>query len=385
MVHPAASEFLSSNKQNIINKWETLVRKEVPEAEGKTSAVIVNSLAILINELVAELGRDQPSPELISESAMSRIHGAERAELSGYNIPQLLKEFSLLREILIDELHTHTLLTYEVHRLIDKAIDFVISKASEQFVLVQNEAVKNALRIAEQSNRDLELFAAITAHDLKSPLATISEYLTIIKTEKESLTKEEYLKYVDIMERTSERLLSLIDSLLNYARISMQHKPFKNVNTNELVSDVLQNLSQLISIEKATFKVAHLPLIKGDNVLLMQVFQNLVVNGIKFHGTKQPEIVISCEEKAHSWVFSVSDNGIGFDPQKKEEIFSLYKKLSETKAGAGFGIGLATCRKVVESHGGTIWAESTPGIGSTFYFEIPKEPIIEVYKNLKSA
>ncbi|MGZ3771426.1 MAG: sensor histidine kinase [Bdellovibrio sp.] len=384
MVQTAASKFLSSNKQNIVNKWETLVRKEVPEAEGKTSAVIVDSLGALIEELIVELSREQPSPELISESAMSKIHGGERAELSGYNIPQLLKEFSLLRQILIEELHANNLLSYEVHCLIDRTIDFVVSKASEQFVAVQNEAVKNALKIAERSNRDLEHFAAITAHDLKSPLATISEYLTIIKTEHETLIKKEYLKYVDIMERTSERLLSLIDSLLNYARVSTQHKPFQNVNINELVSGVLQNLNQLISTQKATFKVDRLPVIKGDDVLLMQLFQNLIVNAIKFHGVNPPEIIISCVEKTDSWLFSVSDNGVGFDPQKKEEIFSLYKKLNEKKELAGLGIGLATCRRVVESHGGTIWAESTPGIGSTFYFEIPKEPVITVLNGIGS-
>jgi light-regulated signal transduction histidine kinase (bacteriophytochrome) len=119
-----------------------------------------------------------------------------------------------------------------------------------------------------------------------------------------------------------------------------------------------------------------LPEVMADNTQLAQVFQNLIINGIKFHSEKAPKVHISAEKKEREWVFSVQDNGIGIDPQYSEKIFEVFKRLHNKEAYPGTGIGLAVCKKIIERHGGRIWVESELGNGSTFYFTLPINPVI---------
>jgi light-regulated signal transduction histidine kinase (bacteriophytochrome) len=144
---------------------------------------------------------------------------------------------------------------------------------------------------------------------------------------------------------------------------------------SELVLDqVLSNLDLYIKQNKATISNNPLPEVMADNTQLGQVFQNLIINGIKFHTEKSPKIHISAEKKASEWLFSVQDNGIGIDPQYSEKIFEVFKRLHKKEEYPGTGIGLAICKKIVERHGGHIWVESVLGNGSSFYFSLPINP-----------
>ena len=167
------------------------------------------------------------------------------------------------------------------------------------------------------------------------------------------------------------RMHELIEGLLAYSRVSTRGKEFEPVECEIVLDRVLANLQ--IAVEDSGAVVTHdpLPKVMADELQLTQVFQNLIANAIKFRGEESPRIHISAEEREKEWVFSVWDNGIGFEPEHSERIFIIFQRLHREEEYSGTGIGLALCRKIVERHGGHIWVESQPEAGSTFYFSIP--------------
>jgi signal transduction histidine kinase len=365
-----AAEQLMESKEEIKSAWEMRVRRQIEASQGKTSPSLQNTLSIFLGELVEHLrsGGSSNAGQFFSQRGMSVAHGGERATFVGYFLPQLLKEFSLLREVIVEVLLEKNALTHSVRSLIDRTIDTVISLAATEFGKVQQEHIKAALRSTEISNRDLEQFAAVAAHDLKSPLSTISGYLDLLSDETD---QESSAANIAIMKKSANRMFQLIDRLLQYAQLAKNDRPFQNVDMGGVVKAVLENMSQNIRETHAQVETGNLPEIKGDAVLLIQLFQNIISNAIKFR-SEEPRIRIQAEDRNEMWLFSIQDNGIGFDSKFKEDIFGLYKKLNAEAAYQGTGIGLATCRRVVELHNGTIWAESSPGKGSIFYFTLPK-------------
>lgn len=364
---------LRKDKAQIKTQWEERVRDRVPAAGDKTSLALLNSMDIFLNELIDSL--DHPTMNLtdaLAKQGLSKLHGEQRAQLNGYFLPQLLKEFSILREVITEDLHKADLLSYEVEVVINGAVDAAISLAATEFADVHQIHIKQALEKAEASNLDLEHFAAIAAHDLKSPLATISGYLDLLADEVKDTVGNEPLKYINIMQKASERMRRLIDRLLDYARIAKNEKPFQAIDLNEVMNQVLQNLHESITKTQTKILFPSLPIVNGDADLLIQLLQNLIANSIKFRGDLPPHIQIDFKLQDHSFLFSLKDNGVGFNPKDKENIFTLYRKLQDNSETPGAGIGLATCRKVIELHGGQIWAESHLDQGSTFYFTLPQ-------------
>lgn len=368
-----AADELKFCKDEIKSLWESRIRSAIPSSEGQTSIALRNTLSVFLDELIFILKQDHPLTEDLIHKGMAKIHGGERAKFSGYFLPQVLKEFSLLREVLVETLHRKELLTYEVHFVVDKAIDSVISSAATEFAEARGEKVKSALLKSESSNLDLERFAAVAAHDLKSPLATISGYLNLLDEEFKERLGDDGMQFVRLMMGASDRMRNLINSLLEYSRLTNTKKPFQPTNINNVVKAALQNLDSMITETRAEVTYKQLPDVMGDRDLLTQLFQNLIANAIKFRGNEPPKIFIDVDEKEDAWIFSLRDNGIGFDSKHSSEIFTLYKRLHSESEYQGTGIGLASCRKVVEAHGGKIWAESEPGIGSIFHFSLPKK------------
>lgn len=361
-----AAEHIRKCHTLIKNNWEDKVREQIANSNQQTSKSLVNSLTIFLEDLAnfVEQGYYIYNPS--KDAGMSKEHGKFRASFSGYFLPQLLKEFSLLREVLNSSLQNENLLTYNVRFIIDKILDESISQAATEFAMIQKNAVEDALSKAQQSNQALEHFAAIAAHDLKSPLATITSYLDLLKDESD----EKNIRYIELCLGASVRMRSLIDSLLSFAKLSTKQKELEPVDLNEIVDLTKKNLAETITKNSALIEASHLPVVMGDKDLLTQLFQNLIANAIKFKSNNPPYIQISFEEKDHNFILALKDNGIGFDPKYKEDIFTLYKKLSGKYSGSG--IGLATCRKILELHGGKIWVESAIDKGSTFFFSLNK-------------
>jgi light-regulated signal transduction histidine kinase (bacteriophytochrome) len=163
---------------------------------------------------------------------------------------------------------------------------------------------------------------------------------------------------------------SLINDLLEFSRVGTRGQSFKPMASTTALNMALHNLEIAISDSGATVTHGKLPLIVGDEGQVVQVFQNLVGNAIKFHGKEPPRIDIAAEKRVDEWVFSVNDNGIGIDPQFFDRIFIVFQRLHRDEY-SGTGIGLSVVKKIVQRHGGSVWLESQPGKGSTFYFTIP--------------
>ena len=164
---------------------------------------------------------------------------------------------------------------------------------------------------------------------------------------------------------------ALINDLLAYSRVGTKGKPFEPTDCARVMDRTRENLKFVIEESGAQVTCDPLPTIEGDATQLIQVFQNLVGNAIKFRDEKAPSVHVSAERKANEWVFAVRDNGIGIAPEDSERIFRIFQRLHGRGEYPGTGIGLAVCKRIVERHGGRIWVESKPGNGSVFYFTIP--------------
>ena len=164
---------------------------------------------------------------------------------------------------------------------------------------------------------------------------------------------------------------NLIQDLLEYSRVTRISGEPESTNCEFILNQVLSTLKLIIKENNATISHDSLPEVMTDFTQMVQAFQNLILNGIKFRSEEAPKIHIAAEKKASEWVFSVQDNGIGIDPQYSERIFEIFKRLNSRDIYPGTGIGLAICKKIIERHGGRIWVESKLGKGSTFYFTLP--------------
>jgi light-regulated signal transduction histidine kinase (bacteriophytochrome) len=223
----------------------------------------------------------------------------------------------------------------------------------------------------ERSNAELEQFAYEASHDLQEPLRMVASYTALLGETYKGKLGPDADKYIGYAVDGARRMQALINDLLQYSRVGRKQGALAAVSMNAAFEQALVNLQAAIWDSAATVTRDDLPSVRGDQVLLTQVFQNLVGNAVKFRGTAPPAVHVSAVRSGSEWVFSVRDNGIGFDPRYAERIFVLFQRLHGRDRYQGTGIGLAVCKKVIERHGGRIWAESKPGQGSTFSFTIP--------------
>ena len=222
------------------------------------------------------------------------------------------------------------------------------------------------------ANQELKQFGYLASHQLQEPIRTVSNFTKIIEEDYSSLLDLNGLKYLQTIIDATQRMAILIDTLMEFSRLGRNRK-LEKVDCNKLVEDVLADLKTIIITSQANVEVAEMPHLNLYDVEIRQVFQNLIINGIKFRKKNTPpSIKISSEQLDHKWKFSVSDNGIGIDPIHFEKIFDIFQRLHTSEEEyEGKGIGLAYCKKIVHLHLGEIWVESSEGEGSTFHFTIP--------------
>jgi light-regulated signal transduction histidine kinase (bacteriophytochrome) len=199
----------------------------------------------------------------------------------------------------------------------------------------------------------------------------ISSYLQLLQRRYQGKLDDKADKYIYFAVDGASRMQVLINDLLEFSRVTTKAGEPAPTDSELMLNLVLSGLELYIKENKARVSHSPLPKVMVDNTQLAQVFQNLISNGIKFHGEEAPKIHISAKKKASEWLFSVKDKGIGIDPQYSEKIFEVFKRLHKKEEYPGTGIGLAICKKIVERHGGRIWVESELGKGSTFYFTLP--------------
>jgi len=227
-----------------------------------------------------------------------------------------------------------------------------------------------------RANQDLEVFAYSASHDLQEPLRTVSMSAQILERNLGNRLEGRDATFLQNILAASNRMIVLIEDLLAYTRATKYAEgPLPNVDSGRVIEGVLENLKRLIQDTGATVIYRLLPVVAMHESRLSQIFQNLISNAIKYHGDRAPRVSVSAEERDGWWVFSVTDNGIGIEPQYAERIFGLFKRLHGRDEYPGSGIGLAICQRVVEQYGGRIWLErSAPGEGATFCFSLPVRP-----------
>jgi signal transduction histidine kinase len=224
----------------------------------------------------------------------------------------------------------------------------------------------------QRSNADLSQFAYIASHDLQEPLRMIASYMGLLARRYQGQLDDTADKYMRFAIDGATRMQSLIYDLLSYSRAGTQAIEKKQVSLEALLQSALQNLEVAVKESGAIVRYDGLPIIEADEIKLTQAMQNLVGNAIKFHKPDvRPEISISARGTAEEWIFEIADNGIGFDSKYTDRIFEVFQRLHAVGTYPGNGIGLAVCRRIIEHHGGRLWAESQLGIGSKFFFSLP--------------
>jgi len=253
-------------------------------------------------------------------------------------------------------------------KLIDK-----LKMNLEEIRQTQEELERKSQELAH-SNVELEQFAHVVAHDLKNPLLGVEAYGHRLKKHYQGKLDADAEKYVGYILDGIARMRELIEDLLEYAKLGKKVRELESSNCNDTLNRALANLR--VAIEESGAFVTHdkLPMVMVDETQLIQLFQNLVGNAIKYRREEPIRIHVSAEKKGAEWQFSVSDNGIGIDPRDTESIFEIFHRSKEGSDHPGTGIGLAICKRIVELHHGRIWVESEPGKGSTFFFSIPLVP-----------
>lgn len=245
-------------------------------------------------------------------------------------------------------------------------------KETEALLVELNNRLKRRAEELANSNIELERFAYIASHDLQEPLRMVTSFLQLLKKRYVEKLDETADQYIAFAVDGAERMKTLIMDLLDYSRVGSNTEPNENVDLNILIEEVKGVFSKTIDESKAHITVGPLPIVKGNRTQLLQLFQNLIGNAIKYQKDESPVIQISCTEQEEEYLFEIKDNGIGIDPAFHEKIFVIFHRLHSRSEYTGTGIGLAICKKIVERHNGKIWVKSMPGQGSSFFFTLGK-------------
>jgi light-regulated signal transduction histidine kinase (bacteriophytochrome) len=235
---------------------------------------------------------------------------------------------------------------------------------------VANQQLQQLNQELTRSNHELQQFAYIASHDLREPLRMVTSFTQLLGKRYSGQLDAEADQIINFAIDGAERMEVLIDGLLTYCRLGSQAETFRSVNCEEILDQVLSNLQLAIAETDTLISRIPLPTVIGDASQLIQLFQNLIANGIKYRGEAAPIIEIGAREQEQNWLFWVKDNGIGIDPQYGDRIFQIFQRLHTKQEYPGTGIGLAICHKIIEHHDGRIWVESNLEQGATFYFTL---------------
>ncbi|MDQ1424224.1 MAG: hypothetical protein QOD72_1722 [Acidimicrobiaceae bacterium] len=223
-----------------------------------------------------------------------------------------------------------------------------------------------------RSNRELEEFAYVASHDLKSPLLVISGFLELLKATKSEMLDEDARLYIDAAVRGATRMGQLIDDLLAFSRVGSTERNSQLVDLSELVEHMVVDRQSSVTEAGATVRVGSLPSVLGDATLLRQLLENLFSNSLKFRRPGVDCVIeIDGERRRGEWVISVSDNGIGIPHEHRQAIFTMFSRLAQSTDRPGSGIGLAICHRVVQAHGGRVWVEDGTAGGVRLCFTLP--------------
>lgn len=291
------------------------------------------------------------------------------------------------------DLITNKLLSRQIKRAFDPDVEFsddlikffkMINQSYEHYerdrklieraMEVSSEELRISHKTLAEQNEELELFVSKVSHDLKAPVRTINSFAQLISKElRKSGDDEKILDYLSFIINGAQNMHLLIESLLFHARLGLKLELEDKIDLNELIQTVQSNLGGLIQENNASIIIEPLPIVYGRSHEVLQLFQNLLGNAIKFKKKEvNPIVKISCKEKKSEYIISVEDNGIGIKSKDKASIFGAFQKLNAASEYEGAGLGLLICKKIIDNIGGRIWVESEYGKGTKFIFSLPK-------------
>ena len=256
----------------------------------------------------------------------------------------------------------------------------VLSKAKMQNRLLKllehkSKKIKEQNGKLAQSNLDLQQFASVASHDLREPLRMINSYTKLLNRKYSDSFDASAKEFMHFITDAATRMDRMLTDLLDYSRAQNKGERAQWISSQELVGLALDNLKFKIDKKqvKINYQKSHLPNLYCNKTAMIQLFQNLIGNAVKFTNEASPEVIIDCQKKGGHYCFSIRDNGIGIKAENQSKIFDMFQRLHSQQEFEGTGIGLATCKKIVERHRGKIWVESKEGDGSTFFFTIPQD------------
>lgn len=336
-------------------------------------------------------------PRSPGASADPERHWLEQTQLATFNILEDLQEerlrmeqtqratFNILADIDSERIRNETTQFATFNILEDlqeerqhleemqRATFNILDDLREEKAKVERAEGISELRAEELSrtNADLERFAHVVSHDLQEPLRTITGYLQLLETAPPSTTQAERTRFLQNALEGSFRLKRMVADILAFSRTGSSELRKEEVDLDSVLEVTRSNLQTLLAESGGSIQGDHLPTVTGDRGLLGQVFQNLISNALKFHGTSTPVVRVSSLLTGEGWTISIEDNGIGIEARDLHRLFVPFQRLHSAAEFPGSGIGLATCRRIVARHGGRIWIESVVGTGTTVRFVLP--------------
>ena len=234
------------------------------------------------------------------------------------------------------------------------------------------ERLRETVTALAKSNAELDEYASFVSHDLQEPLRKMASYAELLKARYGDKLDEKGNSYIGFVVDGAVRMRGLITDVLDYSRIGRSEPPFTEVDLKTLAEQTVRDLEFAISDKGGRVELGELPTVRGNHLRLARLFQNLIGNALKFRDDSRPPVVrVRSERRGADWVISFADNGIGFEPAEFARIVRPFHRLHAKERYPGSGLGLAAVKKITDLHGGRFWAESRPGLGSTFFVSIP--------------
>jgi len=319
------------------------------------------------------------SPEALGSDGVNRISDAIRKQPSWSDLPVLIltTDGAVTDRIegdlnLFEPLGNTTLLERPVRTATLVSVVRTALRARQRQYEIRDHMFERG-RVADElarSNEDLKQFALVAAHDLQEPIRTVASFAQLLAVRYEGKLDPSADEYINHIVSGAHRMSRLVEDLLTFAQLSTRPTVLSSQDSEVMLGTAQFNLAAKIRETGAVVTHDALPRVMADQMQIIQVFQNLISNAIKYRSAAPPSVHVSARVEAAECVFCVRDNGIGFKQEYADRIFGLFKRL-HGKEVPGTGIGLANCRKILERHGGRIWAEAEEGVGAAFYFSLP--------------
>lgn len=370
------SDRLRKSIPQILDTWEKRALTEIESAYSQGSLALRDSLPEYLNQLC-----DALSTTIVRSVALKRfdkdesqrvgkLHGKGRADSYNYTIAELILEYHILRQVICDELEKGEPLTTVEREIIVSSIEQAVSDAASEFSYTLNTQATE-LKVA---NQELIAFSYSVSHDLRAPLRSMDGFSQLLMEKYHDQLDETGKDYLSRIKTSSQKMAKLVDDLLLLSRIGRKEILRDTVDLSQLVTHILNRYMATLTDRKINLSIEPVCIAKADSGLLRIVLENLLSNALKFTNHRPvTEISLTCRQSEHydqETVFSIKDNGVGFDMNYVDQLFMAFRRLHSVKDYPGSGIGLATVKNIIERHHGKIWAESPPEGGATFSFTL---------------